>query len=70
MTEHCFKLTEKFTTDELVASLQHLADDCLVFHRDGQTLQEYDLKCENYVYDFIIQAVELDEVKNKLLEGE
>jgi hypothetical protein len=62
------EMTKKFSKEKLIESLEHLANTCLVFHRDSSVLQGYDVKCENYLFDFMIQAVDLAEVKRKLVE--
>jgi hypothetical protein len=62
-----YEKEKNFYTAKLVGSLTSLTETCLVFHRESSSLQEYDIERENYLFDFIIQAVELAEVKAKLM---
>ena len=68
--EYCsadHKQTKKFDKEQLIEELTDKTESCLVFHRDSSFLQAGDVISENYLYDFMMQAVELDEVKEKLL---
>jgi hypothetical protein len=70
MVDEEYEKEKNFDTAKLVGSLTSLTETCLVFHRDSGSLQEFDIERENYLFDFIIQAVDLDEVKQKLMRVE
>lgn len=62
------EMTKKFDKDTLLEYIMEMGDTILVFHRDSAILQKHDIRRENYVWDFLKQAVELKEVKETLLE--
>jgi hypothetical protein len=65
-----YEMTKKFDKDTLLHYIMEMGDALMVFYRDGKILQEHQVIRENYVWDFVKQAVELDEVKEKLIENE
>lgn len=65
-----YEMTKKFDTERLIETLIDKTESCLVFHLDSAFLQAHDAISDNYLYDFIVQACELKEVKEKLLDGE
>jgi hypothetical protein len=62
-----YELTKTFDKDALIEHVTEQTESCLVFHRDSAFLQAHDVIVDNYLFDFIAQACELDEVKKTLL---